>query len=265
VTGAVLPLLLIGIPLHFLGAVISFWRRSVDAGGAIVGAVVGTVIFVAAGPLLWMLFAAFVVSSTGFTRFRAAQKAGLAGISEKGSRRDMFQVMANGGVGMLMALLLRLTGEPAFALAFAASLASANADTWASEIGVLARRTPVSLVTFRRVPRGTSGGVTGLGLIASLCGALLIALLFAFSGFGPANLAARVGVVALAGIAGSVLDSLLGGTVQARYSTPAGVATERRFSDGAPNALVRGLPFITNDVVNFLSTAIAAGALLFAR
>jgi uncharacterized protein (TIGR00297 family) len=258
VSGSILLLLVIGAPLHLLGAVISFWRKSVDAGGAVVGAVAGTVIFVAAGPLLWLPFAAFVLSSTAFTRFRAERKERLAGILEKGSRRDMFQVLANGGVGMLMALLLRLTGEPAFALAFAASFASANADTWASEIGVLSPREPVSLITFRRVPRGTSGGVTGLGLAVSLCGALLVALLSALSSPSLADAACRVGFVTLAGVVGSILDSLLGCTIQARYSAPGGGTTERRFSEGTPNTLVRGLPFVTNDVVNLLSTAAAA-------
>ena len=272
---APLLLVLVGFPLHCLGAVISFWRKSVDAGGAVVGAVLGTVILAAAGPLLWLIFAAFVLSSTAFTRFHAMKKERFAEIHEKGARRDAMQVIANGGVGMLMALLLRLTGEPAFAFAFAGSFASATADTWASEIGVLSRREPISLVTFRSVASGTSGAVTLLGLAASLCGALFIALLFAaasaFSARGLPVVASAAGVTSVAGMAsvaalatvagvfGSILDSLLGCTVQARYATTDTRETERRFSEGRPNTLVHGLPFITNDLVNFLSVAAAAG------
>jgi uncharacterized protein (TIGR00297 family) len=262
-------LLFVGFPLHCLGAVVSFWRKSVDAGGAVVGATLGTVILVAAGPLLWLIFAAFVLSSTAFTRFHALKKERFAEIQEKGARRDALQVLANGGVGMLMALLLRLTGEPVFAFAFAASFASANADTWASEIGALSRCGPVSLITFRSVASGTSGGVTVLGLAASMCGALFIALLFAVANAssppGMAGIAFVAGLPTAAGVFGSILDSLLGCTIQGRYATHANRETERRFSEGRPNTLVRGLPFVTNDVVNFLSIAAAAvvGGLAF--
>jgi uncharacterized protein (TIGR00297 family) len=266
---APLVLLLVAVPLHLAGAVLSFWRKSVNAGGALTGAILGIVIFVSAGPLLWLLFAAFVLSSTWFTRLRAPEKEQLSGVLQKSGRRDALQAVANGGAGMITAVLLRLTGEPAFAYAFAASLASANADTWASEIGVLSRSAPVSLVRFRPVPRGTSGGVTWLGLGASFGGALLIALLFsaadALFASGLSEAARGLGLVTGVGVLGALADSLLGCTVQAQYVTSRGSHTERRLSEGSPNTLVRGLSFVTNDAVNFLSTAAAAagGALLF--
>ena len=263
-------LLLIGAPLNFVAGVLSFMRKSVDVTGAAAGAVVGTVIFVSAGPLLWLLLAAFVVSSSAFTRFRESEKRWLGAVQEKGGRRDMVQVLANGGVGMLMALLLRLTLWPGFALGLAAAFASANADTWASEIGVLSRRTSVSLIPPRRVPRGVSGGVTLLGLFASLCGSLLVALIFGLENLNGtkslARLAVLIGFTTAAGILGSLIDSVLGSTVQAQYEEPKElhggpaslVVTERRISRGAANVLIHGVPFITNDVVNFLSTAYAA-------
>ena len=261
-------LLLIATPAHLIGAAVALWRRSTNEGGAAVGAVLGTIVFVTAGPLLWLLFAAFVLSSTAFTRFRAKEKERFAAIHEKGAQRDMFQVLANGGVAMAMAILLRLTKEPQFAFAFAASLASANADTWASEIGELSRRTPVSPLTFRHVPPGTSGGVTLLGLGVSLGGAILIALLFALisataAGHLP-DFLHLAGCTTAAGFFGSLVDSVLGCTVQARYTAPDGSATERRTTNGIPNSLSRGLAFFTNDLVNFLTTltAAVAGALL---
>jgi len=263
-----LVLLLIAVPVHFIGAVISFWRKSVNASGAVAGAVLGAVIFVAAGPLLWLLMAAFVLSSTGFTRFRAQQKEELSKILEKGGRRDALQVLANGGVGMLMAILLRLTGEPQIVFAMAAAFASANADTWASEIGPLSRREPVSLVTLRRVARGTSGGVSWLGVSATVCGALLIAVVFAGANAlvagAPAGFLSTAGMVTAAGVFGSLIDSLLGCTVQAQYASAPDGVTERSITDGKKNVLIRGLPFVTNDVVNFLSTAAAAAAGLVA-
>lgn len=263
------PLLIvaIGVPLNLLAGLISFRRRSVDASGALAGAVLGAVVFIAAGPLAWLILAAFVISSTAFTRFHAGEKKRLTAIQQKGGRRDAVQVVANGGVGMVMALLLRVTRDPSFAVAFAASLASANADTWASEIGVLSGRTPVSPLTFRPVLRGVSGGVTMLGLAASAGGALLIALLLALESLflprGVVGFGALLGLVTVAGLFGSLVDSLLGCTLQAQYVGADQALTERKAGDGRRNTRVRGLSFVTNDVVNAASAAIAAGAGVF--
>ncbi len=268
-------LLLIGAPLNCAAGLLSFWRKSVDAGGAAAGAVLGTVVFAAAGPFGWVLLAGFVLSSTALTRFRAEEKEWLSLIQEKGGRRDALQVIANGGAGMAAALLFGLTGEPSWALALAAAYASANADTWASEIGVLSARRPVSLLTFRPGPRGLSGGVTLLGLTASLGGALLIGALFALEAIirpgAGAGFFSRLITVTAAGLFGSLVDSILGSTVQAQYGPgpwskarpsedprAASLITERRTTGGVRNVLVRGLPFITNDVVNVASTVAAA-------
>ena len=259
-------LLLLGAALNGAAALISFWRRSVDAGGAAAGAVVGTVVFASAGPLGWLLLAVFVVSSTGMTRFRSAQKKWLSSIQEKGGRRDALQVFANGGAGMLAAVLYRVTGEASWAFALAAAFASANSDTWASEIGVLSARRPISLLTLQPVPRGISGGVTLLGLAAALGGAAVIAILFslgwAVSTGTMAGVGGRFGLVTAAGIIGCLLDSILGSTVQAHYALPHSgsslIVTERRKTAGVPNTLVRGWPFVTNDVVNAASTTAAA-------
>ena len=112
--------------------------------------------------------------------------------------------------------------------------------------------------------RGGSGGVTTLGMAATGLGALLIALVFAGTSAlfarTPATILSGLVIVTAAGVFGSLVDSVLGGTIQAQYATASRDATERRSTEGSPNVLIRGLPFVTNDVVNFLSTAAGAGA-----
>jgi uncharacterized protein (TIGR00297 family) len=271
-------LLAAGVLLNGIASVVAFRRGSLNAGGALAGAAVGAVIFGFGGPLWWIVLMVFFVTATAAGRVRHGEKEWLSSIHQKGERRDLFQVLANGGLGAVTAVLYRATGNPSWAAAFAVSFAASNADTWASEIGILSRAEPVSLAGFGRLPRGISGGVTLLGTMASLVGALLIGAVF-----GLENLALRVlpgGVLRIVlftgvgGFAGSLVDSLLGATVQARYASigtapdRAGPATERRRgAAGAENQLVHGLGFVNNDVVNVLSGAVVTGlaALLAAR
>jgi uncharacterized protein (TIGR00297 family) len=242
------------------------WRGSLDPGGAAAGVVVGTLIFVCGGPLFWVILMAFFVSSTALGFVGRKQKGFLKSIHQKGGRRDMVQVLANGGVGCLCAILYKLSGNPAWAFGFAVSFASSNADTWASELGVLSRGDPVSLLTLRTVTRGVSGGVSILGSGMALCGALFIAVLFALENLSLGIVRGgflRIAVlVTVGGFLGSLLDSFLGATIQAQYtaegSGAAAAPTERKTGvDGRANRLMRGLSLVNNDIVNFGSCAMA--------
>ena len=263
-------LLGIGLALNAVASVLAFRRRSVDAGGAIAGTIVATLIFGFGGPLYWVILMTFFVTSTAAGMVRRTEKEWLSTIHQKGERRDALQVLANGGIGAVTAVLFHVSGEPSWAAAFAVSFAASNADTWASEIGVLSRTAPVSPLTFRPVARGISGGVTVLGTAASLAGALLIALVFGLENLSlhalPGSFLGVAALVTACGFGGSLVDSILGATVQARYASGSvpGAITERR-SDGSgpPNRLVHGAAWITNDVVNVTSGLVAAAAAFF--
>lgn len=262
-------LVAIGLVLNGTASVLALWRRSVDAGGAVAGAVVGTAIFAAGGPLFWVILMSFFLSSTALGSIRRNDKRWLDAIHQKGDRRDFVQVLANGGIGMAAAVLFRITGNPAWAAGFAVSFASSNADTWSSEIGVLSRSDPVSLAGFRPVPRGVSGGVSVLGCLMALAGAAFIAVIFAAEDLSlrilPGGFLACFVFITAGGFAGSIVDSLLGATAQAQYVSQ-GRATEKSHGkDGTPNRLSRGLPFVTNDVVNLAScAAVTVAAVLLA-
>ena len=126
-------------------------------------------------------------------------------LSKKTSRNHR-QVLANGGIAALSALLGSW-------LAFAGSLAAATADTWATEIGQFSPTPPRLITNGTRVPAGTDGGMTLLGTVGGIAGAGLIAGLAVGLGPGGSGLGLAMRV-AVAGIIGMLLDSLLGATVQ---------------------------------------------------
>lgn len=253
-------------------ALVALSRRSVSRSGAVAGFLVGSAILCAGGFFIWGMLMLFFVSASVISRVGATTKTKLASMHEKGGERDAVQVLANGGAGLVGSILFAVTGEPAFAAAAAGGFAAANADTWASELGVLSPTPPHSIVTRKELPPGASGGVTRTGSLASVGGSALIAVWFAVwvwvqqaAGAGVAGAAAGLSrptllllIITAAGAVGSLIDSLLGATIQALYRTEEGTLTERRAGDGGKNALVRGFRAITNDVVNFVSTAAAA-------
>ncbi len=97
--------------------------------------------------------------------------------------------------------------------AFFGALSAALADTFSSEIGVNSGSKPVMITTLREVDKGTDGGVTLLGIAAGAAGAAIIAA--AHYALFEASAATSVALVAV-GVAGSLIDSLLGATLQGR-------------------------------------------------
>ncbi|HHQ47562.1 MAG TPA: DUF92 domain-containing protein [Acidobacteria bacterium] len=271
-----LPRALAGFVLSGLVAVPGWRKGSLSRSGLAGAFLTGTAIYALGGPVWWGLLIVFFVAGSALSHYRTADKAEVARDFEKGGTRDLGQVLANGGMGALLAAAYGLTGLPMLFAAFLGAMATVTADTWATELGVLSRSQPRLITTGRPVPRGTSGGVSLTGTLASAAGGLLIgaaALLLiaaarllgapvAVAGLPWPRLVPSVLLAAtLGGLAGSLFDSLLGATVQAiYYSESRHKETERAVDpDGTPNRSVRGLRWMNNDWVNFLASA--AGAL----
>jgi len=148
-------------------------------------------------------------------------------------------------------------------------MATVNADTWATELGVLNPRPPRLITNGRPVAVGSSGGVSPLGTAAATAGALLIALLaWLFLAIGalfqaqPLPLAdlRLLPLATLGGLLGSLFDSLLGATVQGIYWCPTcSKETERQLHTcGTPTRPLRGWRWLNNDWVNFLSSILGS-------
>ena len=248
---------------NILAAAAAYRARALSEDGAVAAACVGTALLVSGGFPAYALLMVFFLSSNAIGR-ATRSRVPPSGIEEKGDRRDALQVLANSGSALAALVLHVVFKHGAFLVAFGAALAAANADTWASELGILSRRPPRHLLSGQELPAGTSGAVSLLGFLSSALGALLVGFFFFLLYLPPmrsVGLAQRAVVVVIAaGFLGSLVDSLLGATVQAQYrSADAGKLTERPFEGGRPNRLERGLSWVSNDTVNAAAT-LAAGA-----
>ena len=185
------------------------------------------------------------------------------GVTKKSGCRDGIQVIANGLVPMMMALLFSATSHPAFLVGYVAALAEAFADTAASGLGVFSNRV-FDLFRFKETKAGLSGGMTVIGTLASLIGAFTASLVAL--AFGIFNI---WGVLIAAGSAflGAVFDSMLGSLLQIKYRCPVcNEITERDVHCKKRGVRSSGFEFFDNDVVNFLSgafSAVLASALIF--
>ena len=255
-----IPRILAGLILSILIGGLAYRRGSLTGGGWLGAVLTGTLTFGFGGWSWGLALVAFFATSSALSHFRQARKQAIAGEKfEKGGRRDLLQALANGGAGALLALLYGLSGEPPALLAlFAGVMATVTADTWATELGVLSARAPRLVTTWRPVEPGTSGGVTPVGLAASGAGALAIGLALLAGGWAERGdwRAWLLAATLLGGMGGSLADSLLGATAQAIYRSAHGETERRAAPDGTQNPLLRGLPWMNNDLVNFLSSLV---------
>ena len=257
--------LILGFLLASAAGLIAWKAGALSSSGALAACLTGTLIF-GLGGLPWaVLLLTFFISSSLLSRTFAGRKAALNEKFSKGSRRDWGQVFANGGLGVLLAVAYIFLGEHSgLWFAFVGAMAAVNADTWSTEVGVLSTAPPRLITTGRIVERGTSGGITWLGTFASLSGAVLIGLV-AWLLRPEGTFVQVVGAAAVAGLAGSLFDSLLGATVQAVYRCPVcGKETERHpyHTCGTGTVHVRGWSRLGNDEVNFLCSLAGAGSAL---
>ena len=250
--------LLLGALLAAAIAAAAYALGSLSASGALGAVLVGTLTFGVGGLIPAILLILFFVSSSALSRLGKARKRAVAAAFAKGSRRDLGQVLANGSIAAALSVAFGMTGQPLWLAGVVGALAAVNADTWATELGVLAGHRPRLITTGQPVDPGTSGGVSLEGTLASAAGATLIGLAAAL----PSGDWSLVGLAALGGVAGSMIDSLLGATVQAIYWCSAcSKETERHplHTCGTPTTNHHGWRWLGNDGVNFAASLVGAG------
>jgi uncharacterized protein (TIGR00297 family) len=207
---------LLGVALNGALALLAFLARSVDAAGAVSALVIGTAITCGLGVAGLLLMIAFFVLGTAATWLGYRRKAERGIAQERGGARGWQNAWANGGVPAALAVLAGMAPpglRDLLGIAYAASVATAAADTCSSEIGKAYGRRTFLITTLRPVAPGTEGAVSLEGTLAGLAGALAIGALGVAVGFfaWPAAL-----VTAAAGFLGSLAESLLGTVAEKR-------------------------------------------------
>jgi uncharacterized protein (TIGR00297 family) len=222
--------------------------RMLSLSGMIAATFVGGTIFAFGGISASVLLMTFFLSGSLLGRLNRS----------KGEKRNWKQVLCNGIVPMVAVIIIALRHDlrEEISLLFLGALATATADTWATEIGTKYGKKVFNIFTFAPMKKGLSGGVSFIGLGASIIGGLLIALvsLIRFSDTDllcGLYLVKVIPVITISGFCGALLDSIIGATLQAKYKLPDGSISEVR-SEGA--VLHSGVSFIGNNATNLIAT-----------
>ena len=197
-------------------------------------AILGTILWGCLGWQGWTAVVLYLALGSLVTKvgFQQKQRQGLA--EARGGRRSPANVWGSAAVGAVLALLIGsgLGPKPLLLVGFSASFAAKLADTFGSEIGKRYGRTTVLITTLRRVPPGTEGAVSLEGTLASAIGILVMTAVVVAVQLVPAGPVAWL--VAAVGLLATLLESLLGALLQERT------------------------PWLTNELVNAIQTAVAA-------
>ncbi len=221
-----------------VGVAVAGWAaRMVTGAGAVTGACIGAVIIVGSGVAGWTMLIATFLSASIATRVGRGRKA-RAGIAEdRGGRRGPGNAIANTGVAAWVALIAAGSANPALAhLALVAALATAGSDTVASEVGKARGRTTWLLTSLKRVAPGTTGAISLEGTVAGIVSSALLAGIGAWVDLISTS---AVPLVIATANAASIVEGVIGATMEARG-------------------------MLTNDVVNFVNSAMGAGLAMLA-
>tara|TARA_B100000131_G_C17961723_1_gene550726 strand:+ start:23 stop:835 length:813 start_codon:yes stop_codon:yes gene_type:complete len=168
------------------------------------------------------------------------------------TNRNIVQVYANGGIPLIICIFGFLYPNPYSFPLFLASISAAMSDTWGTEFGRLSKVRPISILNFKSVDHGISGGITIVGTLGSLFGAIIFGILTYLTSYANKEI---IFFVIICGFLSSIFDSILGASAQAKYKTRSGIIVENKNNH---TNLISGFSFIDNSMVNFLSIIFSA-------
>ena len=253
--------LLLGFILSLLISITSNRLKLLTKSGSLAVFILAFLIFGFGGWKWTIPVLSFFIASSLLTKIREKTNPSVNVYFEKSGTRDFYQVAANGGIGGVLVVLNYFLPDKIWFYTYSGIIASACADTWATEIGTLTKIDTYSIINFKKVEPGTSGGISAAGLSGALLGAFFISLISAF--WIDNNQIDFILLIILAGFTASIFDSFLGGTLQAQYRCQeCERIVDKKIHCGKESVRYRGISFINNDFVN-LAAGILGGIIVF--
>jgi uncharacterized protein (TIGR00297 family) len=237
-----------GILLSLGIAFLSYYFRFLSISGSAATILLASTIFGIGGWKWTIPILVFFIFSSILSKIGKGKKQHIEHIFEKSSTRDWGQVAANGGIAGLIVLLQYFFQDFNFYPYYIGAIAAVTADTWGTEIGIWFQWKTVSISCLKIVEPGTNGGVSLIGFLGGVLGAFIVAISSVYW------LESRLVLIAVyAGFFGSLVDSWLGGTLQATYRcTKCNKITERQIHCVAKTEFYKGIQWCNNDVVNWI-------------
>lgn len=245
------------LPILLTPAIIAFAykKKALTVDGIVAAILLDGAVSIALGNLGFTLLLTFFVFGIIADKIKKRYKKPKQNKEKNAECRDSIQVFSNGFIAGVCAVLFVLTKNPAFLIAYVSALAEALADTMASGIGVISGKA-FDLFRMKPCEAGLSGGMSLLGTLASLVGAIIICLVALL--LNMVTLFETV-IVITAAFLGAIFDSFLGSLVQVKYRCKAcGSVTEKKEHCKKKTVWHSGLKFVDNDLVNLFGTIFAA-------
>lgn len=263
---------IIAVLISFFIAFRAYRKNSLDVSGAFAGFFVMAV-HLSINYRFGAMLLAFFFTSSKLTKMGEDRKRTLDADFKEGGQRNWIQVLSNGGIASVLAIAFwALTTsqdtcldskESYIITALVGGLighySCCNGDTWSSELGVLSDEQPRLITNFKPVRRGTNGGITKAGLEAAAAAGSVIGMAFVLPGLFTKSCTNDaflkqllvVPISAVAGLAGSLIDSILGATLQ--YSGFCSVRNKVVSKPGPTVKRISGLSILDNNGVNIVS------------
>jgi len=184
--------------------------RTADLSGLFSIALVGIILLVFAEASWMLIMLTFFIIGSLATKYKYAYKKRLGIEQGQGGARGYRNVFANGLAASAAAVLYGVFVRPEFIVIYVGCVATAAADTLASEIGVTGG-TPYLITTFKKVPVGTNGGVTLTGEAVAVVGGFAVSFVALLLNVITPEMAA---ICTITGFIGTNIDSLVGATLE---------------------------------------------------
>jgi len=275
-------LFFLGMIFLVLGLIYAVFKMKwLSESGIVLAVILAIVLLVSEMPFLPIL-GFFVLGTLAgkIPNYRAVKKSinadenMLATDKKHGKPRDAMQVLANGGIPLLLGLWLIFLNSNFFSelnilnhftesiakekgiylLIYWAVMSAALSDTCSSELGMKLGKNPMDILGFRKLQAGASGGITWMGTLFGFLGSLIIGILFLVS--REVNSRTLFGsnqevwkwflIISISGFLGTILDSILGSIFQRKKQNIEGLYTDDENSGFTWR-------YWSNDLVNLVS------------